>query len=112
MSYDRSSSSDAGFWFGLLMGGALGGLLGVLFAPKKGKALQKDVKILLESIPERVEDEISPDGQTRQVIDQALDKARYTIEDQVERYQARQHAKRLMDAKQRESDAMATDYAP
>jgi gas vesicle protein len=102
-----NSSSDSGFLFGILVGGVLGGLAGLLFAPKKGDELQEDVKVFLDSIPERVEDEMAPDSQTRQVID----KARFGIEERVERYNAKREAKRQMDAKQRESEALSSDYA-
>lgn len=103
------SNNDSDGTFGFLLGGlfglAGGVLLGTLYAPKKGTALQEDLDIMLQSIPERIEEELEPDSQTRQF----LDKTRVKFEGRLEKMAASKEAKIQADAKKREAAAAGLD---
>lgn len=104
------AQSDGDGIFGFLLGGIIGvagGLvLGTLYAPKKGTELKKDLDVFFQSLPERFEEEMEPDSQTRQFID----RTRVRFEDRLEKMAASKAAKKQADAKQREAAAAGVDY--
>lgn len=51
-----SDRNDGAFLGGLLVGGAIGAIAGLLFAPRSGKDTRKIVKKSLEALPELAED--------------------------------------------------------
>ncbi len=108
MSHSSSSDNTLEFLLGALIGAAGGVVLGMLYAPKKGTELQEDAKIFLDSLPERLDDEMAPDSKTRQW----LDKTRYKLEDRIDRYQTQRSARQLRDAKEREAAASGSEYLP
>lgn len=102
----NDSDGIFGFLLGGLMGVAGGLLLGTLYAPKKGSELKKDLDVFFESLPDRFEEEMEPDSQTRQFID----RTRVKFEDKLEKMSASQAAKKQADAKRREAAAAGVDY--
>lgn len=51
-----SDRNDGAFVGGLLVGGAIGAIAGLLFAPRTGKDTRKIVKKSMEALPELAED--------------------------------------------------------
>lgn len=102
------SSHTLEFLLGALFGAAAGVAVGLLYAPKKGTELQEDVKTFIDTLPEKIDDEMAPDGKTRQWID----KTRYKLEDQIDQYQSNRTAKQHRSAKEREAAASGSEYLP
>jgi gas vesicle protein len=86
------------FFMGLLIGGALGALAGILFAPKSGKELRSDLK---EKGSEVLKDtkEIYVDASTkvREIIEEAKHQAK-ELKKEADRHisEARQKAKEIL----------------
>ena len=86
------------FLMGLLIGGALGALAGILFAPKSGKELRSDLK---EKGTEVLKDakEMYADASTKaqEIIDEAKHQAK-ELKKEADRYlsEARQKAKEIL----------------
>ncbi|MBK8191011.1 MAG: YtxH domain-containing protein [Vampirovibrionales bacterium] len=100
--HEESAGDDVfAFSLGLLVGGLFGSALALLLAPMSGREMRHRVRIFVESLPERVEDEMDPASPTRQFID----RTRVKIENRVEKAQHDRYARRVADAKQREESA-------
>ncbi len=94
------------FLLGMVAGAFLGGLIGLLYAPKKGKAFRNDVKTFVKHLPERLEEEMEPYSPTRRFID----KTRANIERKVDKASQNSRARRLAEAKHREEVASGIEY--
>ncbi len=108
MSNSSSSDKTLEFLLGALIGGAAGVLVGMLYAPKKGTELQEEAREFIDSLPDRLDDEMAPDSKTRKW----LDKTRYKLEDRIDRYQNQRSARQERDAKEREAAASGSEYLP
>jgi gas vesicle protein len=100
------------FFMGFLIGGVLGALAGILFAPKSGKELRSDIK---EKGSEVIKDgkEIYSDASTRakEIIEEALHQAK-ELKKEADRHlsEARQKAKEILaHGEKKEAEAGETE---
>jgi gas vesicle protein len=92
--------------FGFCIGGLLGLVAGVLFAPKSGKAFQDDIQKIVDTLPEVVSSGVDA-SKTR--YDEIVHKTRDGIETQISEHQRRKQAQRLAEAKKREAQETGYD---
>jgi gas vesicle protein len=52
---DQSTKNESGSFFPFISGIAIGALLGVLFAPKKGSETRAEIKVKLDELKEKFE---------------------------------------------------------
>ncbi len=105
-----SNNHDDGFdlFLGLFLGLLGGGLAGILYAPKPGKEIQKDVKSFIDTLPEEVNEGWSRSkGRYKEIVG----RTRQEIENQLEQRSQRKQAIRMAEAKLREEqEAGNYDY--
>jgi gas vesicle protein len=70
---DNKSSSAGSFLFGVLVGGAVGAVVALLFAPKSGKELRRDLAETGEDFLDKAGDMISRGGEQ---VDDAINEGR------------------------------------
>jgi gas vesicle protein len=103
----RESDGTLKFIVGLMAGAAVGGVLGLLFAPKKGSALREDIREFVSNLPEKVEEDIrNPEGKTRSLIN----RTKIGLENQVDKVSKNIQANKMAEAKKREEMASGLDY--
>ena len=86
------------FFMGLLIGGALGALAGILFAPKSGKELRSDLKEQgSEALREGKEIYADAGMKAKEIIEEAKHQAK-ELKKEADRYisEARQKAKEIL----------------
>lgn len=105
----RHQSNDAfDLPFGLILGLMGGFLFGVLFAPKPGKELQKDVQNYMDGLPNKLNRQVAT---SRAQYVELVDKTKQGIETQIEQFNRRKQAVRMAEAKRREEqDTGSYDY--
>jgi len=93
------SDSSVSFGVGLLFGVLAGVATGILFSPKSGEEMRRDLKEIVSDI----KGEINPDiiG-TKNVSTDLINKIKYTIENQINKINSALKAGRLAAAKHKE----------
>lgn len=98
-----TNEQQGGNSFDLLLGlilGLLGGTIaGILFAPKPGKALQEDIQVLINHVPELLDDGLN---HSKRQYRELVGKTKQNIENQLTQRSQRKKAMRMAEAKRRE----------
>ncbi len=105
--YDHRDSYGWDLPFGVILGLLFGFLGGVLFAPKPGKELQKDVQAFVDRLPENLNEGISTSKVRYKEI---VGKTKQSIESQMEQRTQRKNALKMAEAKRREDQEYGYDY--
>lgn len=95
----RESESSISFGFGLFAGVLAGVALGVLYSPKSGEAMRKDLKEATDTLTEKVPPEVV---EAKDISLEVLDKVKCQVEAQLSRVQEALKAKRMAVAKEKE----------
>jgi gas vesicle protein len=108
---ENERCSGGSFLTGLLIGGALGALAGILFAPKAGKELRADIKDKSDEIlkdAKGIYDDASSKAKT--IIDEAKQRAA-ELKKEADRHiaDARQKAKDILSRREKEDTEACED---
>ena len=96
-----STESDGyvSFGVGLLFGMGVGAVLGLLLAPKSGTMLRSELCTMAHSVPDNVNQTLDD---TKDKCSNMIDRTRYSIEKQVNKFNNALKAGKMASAKKRE----------
>jgi len=104
---DSHESGIFTFIAGLFLGAVGGAVAGLILAPKSGEELRQDANKLIQSLPSRVNSELTESNVRTQKF---IERARYNIESRVGEFRKGQEASRQAKAKHAEEMASGYDF--